>query len=365
MELIKLSSTGLIPTQINQGESIDGWDKATWVERYNEPGDFKIEAPLSAGLQHQLPLGAFVGNVDSPDFMIVENHEKKYDKDKDPRTVISGRSFFSYFDQRTVGDNIVASTHTVSDYTIPVGLIWSQIVTMIEEHLEATNDPNNEVLNFHALHTCSGTGTTEERAVKPGSLLARTIELLKLDDLGIKVFRPNTGSSSINVIVHQGVDRSADARFSWLNGDIDSLEYLKSQKNYKNYARVIGRWVQVRVDKGTPAINYNRRTLLVDGSDIDGQFNAFPAGADLTKSLDLMRARGREALAKQNGTTINSVEVAPNASVVHRRDYDVGDLVAVDGDSGSSGIFRVTEVAHIVDENGSSAQPTLALPGEG
>jgi hypothetical protein len=44
-----------------------------------------------------------------------------------------------------------------------------------------------------------------------------------------------------------------------------------------------------------------------------------------------------------------------------RVDYNIGDIVYVVGDYGVSQKMRVTEYAEILDENGSSAFPTLEL----
>jgi hypothetical protein len=46
----------------------------------------------------------------------------------------------------------------------------------------------------------------------------------------------------------------------------------------------------------------------------------------------------------------------------YRRDYNIGDLVSIDGNFGQTAVMRVIEYAEIEDENGNSGHPTLALP---
>lgn len=73
MELFKF--THPTSTNLTYGVPIHGYTSAMWVERYRVPGEFEIEAPLSSGLQDELPLGTVISHIDTLDAAIVENHE--------------------------------------------------------------------------------------------------------------------------------------------------------------------------------------------------------------------------------------------------------------------------------------------------
>jgi Siphovirus ReqiPepy6 Gp37-like protein len=186
--------------------------------------------------------------------------------------------------------------------------------------------------------------------------------------LGMKTIRRNTfgtpdgSSSQTNMCVHRGVNRSASVIFSWKSGDMEGAEYLWSNKKLKNSAIVLGRYVNVVVDT-VGATKYNRRSMIVSGDDIDGNLGSVPTGGALTSVVSKMQARGREALGSQNNVTITRTDFASVSRYQYRKDFEVGDLIALDGNFGQIAVMRIIEYVEIQDENGESGHPTLALPG--
>jgi hypothetical protein len=75
-----------------------------------------------------------------------------------------------------------------------------------------------------------------------------------------------------------------------------------------------------------------------------------------------MSARGRAAIKGQSNITITQADVSNTTMYQYRRDYNIGDLVSIDGNFGQTAVMRVIEYAEIEDENGNSGHPTLALP---
>jgi hypothetical protein len=58
---------------------------------------------------------------------------------------------------------------------------------------------------------------------------------------------------------------------------------------------------------------------------------------------------------------ISNVKIAPNSqNYNYRTDYNVGDIVGVDGEYNTSTTMRVIEYVEIEDENGESGYPTLS-----
>lgn len=367
MQLIKLKSITANPTELSEGESITGYDSAMWVERYQKPGEFQITAKLSSGLRTFLPIGTFITHQRTLELMRVENHVIKEPQDDDPTIEISGRSFVAYLEERIVDQNQAAVADTVNDYQIASAVSWAQIVTLIDDHLFDTTlvVVDNRVPGMHVEHVCSGTGTSELRHVKYGTVWERVEELLKVDDVGIRMVRPSGTETDSIFQVYQGGDKSANVRFSSFLGDLDNVEYLWSDKKIKNFARVVGRWVQVVTSIGT-AVNADRRYMLVDASDIDQQASAMPTGTALTLVKAAMAIRGKEELKKQQRIVITQADVNPNGRYRYgwQYDYELGDLVMVDANYNESQLMRVVEHAEIEDENGTTSHPTLAIPGD-
>jgi hypothetical protein len=369
MDLIKMSSNSAYATELTEGEAINGYDSAMWVERFQEPGEFKIKAKLSSGLREFLPVGTFITHMRTKELMWVENHNIKDPRDKDGTIEITGRSFVSYLENRIVAQNHAAAANTIYEYVINSAPTWEQIEYLIYDHLVdvITVDPDDSLPGIYVDHSCTGTGTSEERIIKYGTIWDRVKELLKIDDIGIRMQRPSSTEPDIFFMIYQGVDRTQKVRFSSLVGDLDNVEYFFSTRKIKNIARVVGKWVQVvaTID-GSPPNNLDRRYMLLDASDIDQQQPSMPTGLGLDWITAGMHIRGATALRAQREIIITQADISPNARWRYgwQYDYDLGDLVTIDAEFGQSQVMRVVEHAEVEDENGTNSYPTLAIPGE-
>jgi hypothetical protein len=104
--------------------------------------------------------------------------------------------------------------------------------------------------------------------------------------------------------------------------------------------------------------------MLLDASDIDNQQTSMPTGLGLDWITAGMHIRGATALRAQKDLVITQADINPNARYRYGKDFDynLGDLVMIDANY-SNQVMRVVEHAEVEDENGTSATPTLAIPG--
>lgn len=355
-------------TLMQQGKVINGLKSKMWIERYAQAGDFTFVAPATAAMRNNLPIGSFVSHLDTSEIMIVENHEIVDQKNQESELVITGRGFETFLENRIVGSNKTYPTSGGTlEYAMTAALSWNQIVTLVQNHISTgLIDPNDAVPYVDIVSQVTGSGPGSARSLKRIDLYSQILELLAIDKLGIRVFRPGiwplfpTGGTNTTLAVHRGVDRSGQIIFSHDTGEIESAGYLWSNKKLKNTAMVTGRWVETLVT--TAATKYARRMMLVEASDIDNQFAVAPAGTDLTNVVAAMQQRGISALAAQNDVALTRAEVSKNASkAVYRKDFDVGDLITVSGDYNENATMRVSEYVEIEDENGKSGYPTLTM----
>lgn len=361
MDLIKLSSATAHPTELSIGEDISGYTSALWVERYQEPGEFKIEGKLSSGLLELLPIKTFVTHMDTDVLMIVEDHYISEDEEEDATIAITGRCFTSYIENRILGDQEL--TNEVTDYVLASDQTWDQVVELIDAHLINPTNPNGALIGVDVNHTCSGTVTVEERTPQVSDVLNVIQGILKVDDLGLKAVRPSSTEPDIFYTVYRGNDVSTRVRFSKQAGDLGKVEYLKSSRKLKNRAFIKGRFVQATINPGTH-INFDQRTMLVEAPNLDERQPSYPSNPARALIIAAMQITGDQQLKKQNEVTITNAEVSKNTKYRYRHDYGLGDLVTVDGNFGASDIFRVIEFAESVDAEGTKALPTLAVPGE-
>lgn len=343
-------------------------DKITWVERYDTAGQVTIVTDLGSGVREQLPKGTFVSHIDTDEVMRIESHVINDDGEEDPTITITGRSLESVIlENRVVGSNIEFPTAgPPTDYTIPAWSTQTQAHSLITRHIDPAflEDDDDEIPHVVATTDFVTVLTTEERTIKRGTVYERVLEILAVDELGIRVQRPTALVEDTQIVIHRGVDRSSTVVMSTDAGDISSADYLDSDMQSKNAALISGRWVQTRILG--PQTGYDRRWLFVDGTDIDQSQEEVPVGMTRSFIVSVMQARGREALAKHNEVAMTRIEPSHDSiTSVYRKDYELGDIVQIVGGHGGVAKKRVTEYVEIEDEDGFTGYPTLsALEGE-
>ena len=364
MDLFKFNP-GSDPTNLEQGEAINGFTSVMWAERYREPGDFEIVAPLSSGILQQLPLGTMISHTNTLEVMMVENQNIKDEEDADPIVSITGRSLELILEDRILGANLSHQSVILTPYLIGPTTVAAQAVQIINEHIKTPGDVNNTLAYFEAW-TDIAEGTSEARTFGRENLHKVIIDLLAVDNLGIKVIRKNPWDDRGNdlktwFVIHKGVDRTASVIFSRKAGDLEGAEYFWSNRKYANSVMVVGRYVNINVH--TPGYSgYNRSTMVVDADDIDGHLDTVPSGSVLNDVVAAMGSRGNAALASQNHINLIRADISEISKYHYRRDYDIGDIVTVDGNFGEIAPMRVVEYVEIQDENEEKGHPTLETP---
>lgn len=356
------------PTKPEHGEIINDLKSKMWVERYRQSGEFRFVANADSNVRETLPIGSFISHVDSTELMIVEDHQINDEKDKETEIIVTGRGFETFLEHRIVGSNKgFPAIGPVIDFVIAANFTWNQVVGLILDHIHVDPllDDNDALPNVQVYSEVTGNSVAEPRSIKRGDLYDRIIEILEVDNLGLKVLRPGPWSpagSDIALIVHAGVDRSKKVIFSYDTGEIESSDYLWSNKKLKTSALVTGRWVEIRVDDHFRT-KYDRRMMFIDASDIDEAYDEQPTGAVLDAVISKMRQRGLMILAAQREIALTKTEVSKdNATISYRKDYHVGDLITVSGAYPEiTTKRRISEYVEIEDETGTKGYPTLTM----
>jgi hypothetical protein len=363
MDVFVFQTSPGTPTKLEHGEIINGIRSKMWVERYRENSEFEFIAPASSRIRDKLPIGSLISHVDTEEVMIVETHSISESKGERSDIVISGRSFETQLEQRVVGANKYFPNFPITDYVLAGQYTWIQAVDLIKDHIDPSIvvDPYDGLPYVAVVHDVSGVvGLALERSISRGDLYPRLLELLEVDNLGIKTIRPSGGSPNTILSIHSGEDRSDEVMFSHDSGEIESADYLWSNKLLKNSALVTGRWVELRVDN-LSEVEYKRRTMFVDAKDIDEQYDELPTDPMILNSIYVkMEQRGQAALAAQRSIALTKAEVTQSGTrAKYRQDYDLGDLVTVHGDYHETSTRRVIEYVEIEDEQGMRSYPTL------
>ena len=141
MDLIKFPPAPGPSLTLTGAELVENWDSVTWIERFNEPGEFTIESKISSGVEQDLPIGTLISHINTSEMMIVENHEIHVEEDQETTIKITGRSFTSFLENRYVGSQIMlGDPEDIPDYPYPDFLLtsnksWNQIAHLINLHI--------------------------------------------------------------------------------------------------------------------------------------------------------------------------------------------------------------------------------------
>lgn len=368
MDVFKFNSP-THPTLLEQGQLINGLKSKLWIERYLDFCDFEFIAEAEKQTHLLLPIGTLLSHTESTEIMIVENHEINETEGQPTEVKITGRSFESFFEQRIVGSNKLWPTEAsaTEEYILAADFIWNQAIQLIKEHIDASMvvDPDDAIAYLEVITTVDDTGEVVERSLKRGDLYSRLIELLAVENLGIRVVRPGVrsplGFSSQNmaVVIHKGLDLSQEVAFSHITGEIESADYLWSNKKLKNAALISGRWLETVVKDSSEG--YDRRMMLLDASDLDSSFSEAPFGTDRDDILEAMTIRAQAALAAKNNVAIVKAEpTRESMPYKYREHYDVGDIITVAGEYSATTSMRISEYVEVEDETGQSGYPTFS-----
>ena len=371
------STYGFGSVVIGNAQMINGLDSVMWIERYLPSGEFTLTGKVSKGYKEQLPVGALISHTGTSELMIVENHEISDDGTSESVITITGRSLESYLEQRIISAHGLFDAFPIppnqainSLYMSPADTAWNHARDLIEKHVYAPFWwAADAVDNLRAAVSVTGLPIVNTvRDVKLGELYKTVLELLGQDGCGIRSVRPGpwtaayAGAGPVGAFfretdfgfeIHNGVDRRNEVSFSWSEGDIKSGQYLWTKKNKKTHVLVQSKLYRVKVNDGSGATGLAERWGYVDATDFDDSGGYTPAET-------LMLARGAAYLASQKDINITRIELKENNTRhSYRQDYNVGDIVAVNGNYNTDAVMRVTEFVEIQDSTGYSGYPTL------
>lgn len=388
MEIFNLDKT-----TYKSGEIINFNGDVTWVERYSKPGEFTIKTEPNPYILDAFALGSLISHTETRSVMMVENIEIDETKENDPSVTITGRTA----DVVIMENRVIANTNLWStaenyhnsprdlNYAWPYSQfllqddVWDQIVLLIKRYIKsAWFSSNDELPNIDVVHTVTGTDTDAvERWIEPLTLLSDAVyDLLKNNDLGLKLERPVTGTK-LKFIIHAGQDKADIVNFNWQAGDLDSVKYFFSLKNYKNAFIVSDSQFIVDYLKsydpgdGTPKILWPKysgwalRYAAVDKKGLEElPFGHSPVTLDdyqtLANRRNLLLRSGLEVLKNSPVQELLEATVSSDARFSYGVDYDIGDIVWVEGNYGVANPLRITEYARIIDANGERSYPTLS-----
>jgi hypothetical protein len=360
---------------------IDKFKSAIWTERYYGDGDITLSVPISQEAVAQLKPGTFLGLVGSKEIMILET-----DEIKDGLLTVTGISLEQWLNNR-----FIRATAAHEDrYWAISGLAPGRTLVYIVQQT-CVDGPffwypggggiNNGIDNMAELKVPglstgdSPPGFAISVGVPYGPVYDALKEIATTYEVGMSLTLESADEESYSLVFqsYKGQDRTSSqhvnptVRFSPKMDSLTKINELQSIAGFKTMTYSFapsnpgGLATTPGFDRLTSVdedfSGFDMRAMLVFADDLTTD----QVGGDAGYLQDILNTRAADALDNNKYVKAVDGEVVPDVQFKFGIDYNLGDLVEVEGYSGIVQDARVTEYIRSQDENGERAYPTLTM----
>lgn len=339
-------------------------ESVQWLERYQAPGEVKIEAQATPDNLAMLVDGNRIYNAETGTAARISQVE---------------------IAQTEFGRQITARGSTTSELLGDRVVMATEPVTNIEAAMYLVFSKNRRELPI-AVGSARGYTERSDMEITWGSVLEAEQKLAEISGLGFMVeFEPEAGAETFTV--YKGVDRTDDESGDYVGyfgtdvGNIENISFASGTAGFKNVAIVAGAGEgadrAVRIVSLGSVSGEQRRELYVDARDLQQEYQvATPTGdydengnptydyesrtytdAEYNAMLD---ARGMEKLAECLQTFSITCDVAQN-NILYGIDYSLGDRMPVKiPEYGIYASARVSAVTMVHEKEGNKITVSLS-----
>lgn len=380
-------------------EEIEGYESVIWTDRYSGEGDVQLKCEADPNLLAKLLPGTLLGQSNSPAPMILETHEVDAGE-----CTIGGISLPRWLDNRFIRHAPQPSqkTYDVTNIT-PDALIRNIVAFWATSEGAASylNDsyhsgdvypsppsmgvPNASRLIIPSLSAENHTHMSLapiDYSVPYGPIYTVIKSLADTYGLGLRIYRIENGDHTYRLVfsVYSGLNRTSTqttnsvVRFSEKLESLTNVKELSSNENYKNlifgwapqvdelWSEVAGPGIQDFSD-GASGFDLRADMIWSDSitqTQIDGI--TWPAvGGPAPVYLTLMNHEIAVYAQQHRQKKLADGEVPPDISIKFGVDYDLGDVVEIQGNSGVITPAVITEYIQSQDSTGFKEYPTVSI----
>lgn len=359
-------------------EIIDEFGSIIWTERYGGDSEVELVMPLDNVSLSKLSIGTFLGIGDSDEVMILETANFEDNKIK-----FKGISLLPWLDNRFVR---TSKDHTVKYWYIS-NMVPGQILAEIISKMCVAGSPyltgatptgiaNPQQLAIPGLRVSSydTSGTKVKIGVPYGPVFAAMKQIADTYGIGQQIILEDVSATSYSLGYrnYKGVDRTsaqtvnAILRFSPQSESFADIKEVQSIAKFKTRAYAFApenpNNLAVNLAPGVANLSdqytgFDLRAMMILADDISTD----EVGGVKQNLLDILTSRAKDGLATNPFVAAVDGEIVPDSQIKYGRDYGLGDLIEVQGNSGTVNIARVTEYIRSQDNTGEKAYPTVTV----
>jgi len=357
-------------------ELINQFTSAIWTERYSSAGDMQLVVPATPYNLRLLRQGTFIGLRGTKEIMMLETQSVE----KSLLTV-TGSSLVKFLGERMAwfrneDYDAESSPKYVADLvrtTTPAQMISTAVQYMAIDpepytsgYALANLDWTRDTIPGLQLGAVSESGTSKQLTFPNGPLYEGIQRIATDEGVGIKLYLESaqyrTGTWVLKFATYLGKDRTSGQETNALvrlTPKLDSLSDVKEIGTLANYKNVI--YVNYKnkisthyIDPSLPIPEgFDRRVLLVEAPDI-----YLATEARITAYRETV---ARNEAAKHIYVQTVDGQISPQIGYQFRTDYNLGDIIELEGFTGIISKARITEYIRSQDQFGEREYPTLAV----
>lgn len=358
---------------------IDGYSSIIWTERYYGDSEVELVVPPTQEMIKKLPAGTFLGLDESDRVMILETVDIEEEKLK-----LTGISLLKWLNNR-----FVRTSNKHEDrywYISPPGTagwtLWEIVNKMCvagSPYLNGTIptgvvNPQQLAIPGLGLRDYDNSGPVINVGVPYGPVYDALKEIATTFEIGMQITLDEVTdtSYSLGFRSYKGLNRTSGqtdnpaVRFSPTMDSFTDIKELKSIAALKTlvYAFAPGNPDGLATTPGVSTLTeqytgFDLRALLVFAEDITTDQVAGSAPT----LVNILNSRAYDALTTNHYVQAVDGEIVPENQFQYGIDYNLGDVIEVQGNSGVVQLARVTEYIRAQDEGGERAYPTVAMIG--
>lgn len=367
MHLYTLTS-GFMPKDI-----ISEFTSAIWTERYSEAGDVQLVIPASREMINKLAKGTFLALGGTKEIMILDTQSIK-----DGLMTVTGKSLLKFLDERPAWfENPDATDEQQATGALTEDTTAGQIISYAVEQMVI--DPSGfnpegpasffnlnwteEIIPGLELGRVDSNGAIQRLTINLGSLYTSIQSLAQEEGVGLKLYLDSVQASTGPVFkfaTYRGKNRTSDqdvhsiVRLTPKMDSLSEVEEVSSSSSYKNVLYIVYKGMTVHYAEPTLPVpeGFDRRVLVVQADDIYLDEIHYQAYREQV---------ARDTFANNNYVHTVDGQASPQGIYQYGVDYGLGDIIELEGLTGSLAKARITEYIRTQDKTGEREYPTLSV----
>ena len=393
MDLYTLTDTFLAK------DVVDEYISAIWTERYSSAGEVQLVVPATLESLEKLKEGTFLALRGSQEVMLLESASIE-----DRKLTVVGNALPMFLNERYAWFKGPSSDieERVADFTaddMPPGEFISEIVNLMvinPSPFTGLYDPADiewdlEVIPHLTLGAVDTSGEDKPLTAIVGPLYDSIKQVSEKEGVGISLYLESAdpiAGYSLKFKTYRGKDLTSDQEvypLVRLSPEMDSLSGVKEVRSINGYKNVAYVYYKGIISKhlAEPTLpepeGFARRILVTNAEGepvghkevrpgtISQGGGGYYTVVDAADTAAFREQNARDALANHNYIRAIDGQTSPNNDYQYGVHYGLGDIIELEGITGTISKARVTEFIRSEDQEGEKQYPTISVinPTEG